>query len=110
LPGKAEFYTFIFDKDHKTVQSPQSEIELAPHAQKTIYPYLTAALEPGEYECRFVARDTATGRAVIGRTFFKIPEPLASGMKFDSALNENLDRQEIVRRLISFLALIFSFG
>lgn len=85
-PGKADFYTFIFDKDHKTIQSTQSEIELAPQAQKTIYPYLTAALEPGEYECRFVARDTANGRAVIGKTFFKIPEPLASGMKFDSPL------------------------
>ncbi len=85
-PGKAELYTFIFDKDHKAVQSTMSTIDLAPQAQKTIYPYATASLEPGEYECRFVARDTATGQAVIGKTFFKIPEPLASGMKFDSPL------------------------
>jgi VWFA-related protein len=85
-PGKAEFYTFIFDKDHKAVQSTMSAIDLAPQAQKTIYPYATAALEPGEYECRFVARDMSTGQAVIGKTFFKIPEPLASGMKFDSPL------------------------
>jgi VWFA-related protein len=85
-PGKAEFYTFIFDKDNKAVQSTMSTIDLAPQAQKTIYPYATASLEPGEYECRFVARDTATGQAVIGKTFFKIPEPLASGMKFDSPL------------------------
>jgi len=85
-PGKAEFYTFIFDKDHKAVQSTMSAIDLAPQAQKIIYPYIPAALMPGEYECRFVARDMATGQAVIGKTFFKIPEPLASGMKFDSPL------------------------
>lgn len=85
-PGKAEFYTFIFDKDHKAVQSTQSEIDLGFQAQKILYPYATAALEPGEYECRFVARDTATGQAVIGKTLFEIPEPLASGMKFDSPL------------------------
>lgn len=85
-PGKVEFYTFIFDKDHKAVQSTVSAIDLAPQAQKIIYPYATAALEPGEYECRLVARDMSTGQAVIGKTFFKIPEPLASGMKFDSPL------------------------
>jgi VWFA-related protein len=79
-PSKAELYTVIFDKDGKSVESSRTELDLAPHARKTLYAYTTLRLPAGEFECRFVGRDTATGRSIMGKATFKIPEPEPKGL------------------------------
>lgn len=85
-PEKAEIFTFIFNKDHKIVVAERGEMDLAPHAQKTLFPYLLTSLQPGEYECRVVARGMETGQAAASRLSFKVPMPGASGMSLASPL------------------------
>jgi len=79
-PSKAELYMLIFDKDHAMVFSAKGEFDLKDHVQKKLYPYITARLAPGDYECRFAARDMLTGQAVVGRAPLKIYAPAAEGM------------------------------
>jgi VWFA-related protein len=85
-PGKAELFTFIFNKDSRAVQAVRGEINVAALVQKTFYPYATASLKPGVYELRFVARDMTTGQAVLGNSELTIPEPDPSGVSFFSPL------------------------
>jgi len=77
-PGKTEIFTFIFDRDHKIVLGERGEMNTAPHAQKTLFPYLLTKLQPGEYECRVVARDMETGQAAASRLSFSVPAPAAT--------------------------------
>jgi VWFA-related protein len=72
-PGKTEIFTFIFDRDHKIVLGERGEMNTAPHAQKTLFPYLLTKIQPGEYECRVVARDMDTGQAAASRLSFTVP-------------------------------------
>jgi len=76
-PGKTEIFTFIFDRDHKIVLGERGEMNTAPHAQKTLFPYLLTKIQPGEYECRVVARDMDTGQAAASRLSFTVPAPAA---------------------------------
>jgi len=76
-PEKAEIFTLVFDQSHKIVLAERGEIDLAPHAQKTLYPYFLASLPPGEYECRVAARGMETGQAAAARLSFVIPIPTA---------------------------------
>lgn len=85
-PEKAEIFTLIFDKDHKIVIAERGEMDLAPHAQKTLFPYLLTSLQPGEYECRVVARCMETGQTAAGRLSFNVPVPAASGISLASPL------------------------
>jgi VWFA-related protein len=85
-PEKAEIFTLIFDKDHKIVVAERGEMDLAPHAQKTLFPYLLTSLQPGEYECRVAARGMETGQSAAGRLAFKVPMPTAAGISLASPL------------------------
>jgi VWFA-related protein len=85
-PGKAELFTFIFDKDHLAVDTRRGEIDLSPYAQYVFYPYLAKALPPGEYEFRIVVRDMETGDAAVGRTSFRIPAQEPSRFKLSTPL------------------------
>ncbi len=86
-PEKAEIYTFIFDSDSKIVLAERGEMDLTPHARKTLFPYLLTSLQPGDYECRAVARGIETGQAATARLSFSLPEPAAtSGVALFSPL------------------------
>ena len=85
-PGKTEICTFLFDKDQKIIMAERGEMDSAPHAQKTLFPYILTLLQPGEYECRVIARDLLTGQAVAGRLPFTVPKLIASGMSLASPL------------------------
>jgi hypothetical protein len=85
-PEKAEIFTLIFDKDHKIVVAERGEMNLAPHAQKALFPYLLTSLQPGEYECRVAARGMETGQSAAGRLSFKVPVPAASEISLSSPL------------------------
>jgi VWFA-related protein len=85
-PEKAEIFTLIFNKDHKIVVAERGEMDLAPHAQKTLFPYLLTNLQPGEYECRVAARGMETGQSAASRLIFKVPIPAAAGISLVSPL------------------------
>ncbi len=77
-PGKTEIFTFIFDRDHKIVLAERGEMNTIPHSQKTLFPYLLTKLQPGEYECRVVARDMETGQSAASRLPFTVPVQAAA--------------------------------
>jgi hypothetical protein len=85
-PGKTEICTFLFDKNQKIIMAERGEMDSAPHAHKTLFPYILTLLQPGEYECRVVARDLLTGQTVAGRLPFTVPKPATSGMALSSPL------------------------
>ena len=85
-PFKAEIFAFIFNKDHEAVMRKRGEMNLAPFNQKTIFPYFTANLPAGEYECRIVVRDLETGQAALGKTVFNLPEKSESEIVLSSPL------------------------
>jgi hypothetical protein len=84
--GKAEIFIFTFDGDQKMVAAERGELDFSSHAQKTLYSYLLKKLEPGDYECRIVARDVETGEALVGRCSFCVPEPTSEAMTILSPL------------------------
>ena len=77
-PGRTELYTFIFDKDHKIVLGERGELDSAPHARKTLFPYILTRLQPGAYEIRVLARDMETGQSAASRLSFAVPSPAAA--------------------------------
>ena len=79
--GKAELATFIYDQENIIVSSIKGEIDFTSIPQERIYLYDISSLNPGQYECRVVIRDTKTGRAARASTSVEIPEPLESGIK-----------------------------
>jgi VWFA-related protein len=79
----AELFAFIFDHDRRPLLSRHWEMDLRPHAQKTLFPYFTWSLRPGEYECRLVVRGLETGQSARGTAFFRIPEPSSAAAAFD---------------------------
>jgi hypothetical protein len=85
-PGKAEIFILIFDKDQQIVAAERGELDLSSHSQKTLYSYLLKVLQPGDYECRVVARDMEMGRSMVGRFSFSVPEPAATAVAFSSPL------------------------
>ena len=85
-PFKAEIFAFIFNKDHEAVMRKRGEMDLAPFNQKTIFPYFTANLPAGEYECRIVVRDLETGQAALGKIVFNLPEKSESEIVLSSPL------------------------
>ncbi len=72
-PGKTEIFTFIFDKEHKILLAERGEMDTAPYARKTLFPYLLTKLQPGEYEVRVMARDMGTGQSAASRLSFTVP-------------------------------------
>jgi VWFA-related protein len=85
-PAGVEIYAYVFDKDRKAVRSLKGDVDLSKKAEAMLYPYFTAALPPGEYECRLVARDKATGQAAFASAALRIPAPQTAAMSFFSPL------------------------
>jgi len=86
-PGKTEIFTFIFDKERKIQLAERGEMDSAPHAQKTLFPYILTTLQPGEYEVRVLARNMETGQCAASRLSFTVPAPAAaSRMSLSSPL------------------------
>jgi VWFA-related protein len=72
-PGRIELLLLVFDKDRQTRFSRRWETDLKPYARQTLCPYCACYLEPGEYECRLVARDLETGQSARGSMIFEVP-------------------------------------
>jgi VWFA-related protein len=85
-PLKAEIFAFMFNKDHEAVMRKRGEMDFAPFNQKTLFPYFTAKLPSGEYECRIVVRDLETGQAALGKVVFNLPEKSESEIVLSSPL------------------------
>lgn len=85
-PAKAEIFAFLFNKDHKVVMKKRGEMDLYPFDQKKLFPYFTANLPAGEYECRIVARDLETGQAAAGKIVYSLPEKSDSKIFLSSPL------------------------
>lgn len=85
-PARVEVFAFLFDKDHKPVVEKKGEMDFAPFDQKNLFPYFTARLPAGEYECRIVARDMKTGQAAVGKTVFALPEKTEAEISLSSPL------------------------
>jgi hypothetical protein len=85
-PGKAEFFAFIFEKSGQPVRALRTEMDLSKLGGQTICPYVSIPLPAGEYEFRFVARDTATGQAAAGLSPFVVPAAEAGGLRYSSPL------------------------
>jgi len=81
LPGRVEFFLFVFDKDHQTRISRRWETDLKPYAREILCPYFACFLEPGEYECRLVARDIETGQSARGSAIFEVLSPEVSAFQ-----------------------------
>jgi len=79
--GQTEVLTLILDKDNTMVESRRKEIQFSTIPGNTVYPCLTASLEPGEYECRVVIRNLKTGKGVVGSSSVAVPQPLESGIR-----------------------------
>lgn len=78
---RIEVITLILDKDNNMFESRRREIQFSTTAGNTVYPCLTASLEPGEYECRVVIRGLRTGKGAVGASSVAVPEPLESGIR-----------------------------
>ena len=78
---KTEVITLVFDKDNNIVESRRTEIHFSTIPENTIYHYIIASLNPGEYECRVVIRNLKTGKGAVGSSSVIIPEPLDSGIR-----------------------------
>ena len=85
-PGNTEIFIFIFNKNQKIVAAERAEFDFASHDQKTLYSYLLKKLEPGDYECRVVARDMKMGKSLLGKYSFTIPEPASGAIEVLSPL------------------------
>jgi len=85
-PAKVEIYAFLFDEDYEPVLMKKGEMDLAPFDQQKLYPYFTANLPAGKYECRIVTRDLETGKAAVGIVNFPFPEKNDAGIVLSSPL------------------------
>jgi len=85
-PGKAELFVFVFEKGGQAVRALRTEMDFTASAGRMIHPYVTIPLPAGEYEVRFVARDTVTGQVAAGMSAFAVPASGESGLRFSSPL------------------------
>ncbi len=80
-PGRVELFLFVFDKDRQARISRRWETNLKPYAEQTLCPYFSCHLEPGEYECRLVARDLETGQSARGGMIIEVPSLEVSALQ-----------------------------
>ncbi len=73
-PSVVEIYAFLFDEEYEPVLMKKGEMDLTSFDQQALYPYFTANLPAGKYECRILTRDIDTGRAAVGIINFPFPE------------------------------------
>lgn len=85
-PAEVEIYAFLFDEENESVLMKKGEMDLAPFDQQTLFPYFTANLPAGEYECRIVTRDRETGQAAVGTINFPFPGQSDAGIVLSSPL------------------------
>ncbi len=80
-PGRVELFLFVFDKDRQARISRRWETNLKTYASEMLCPYFACFLEPGEYECRLVARDIETGQSARGSAIFEVLSPEVSAFQ-----------------------------
>lgn len=85
-PAKVEIYAFLFNEENEAVLMKKGEMDLASFNQQKLYPYFTANLPAGKYECRIVTRDIETGQAAVGIINFSFPEQSDAGIVLSSPL------------------------
>jgi VWFA-related protein len=85
-PSKTEIFVFLFNEEEEVVLKRRGEMNLAPYDQQDLFPYITASLPPGEYECRFAARNMDSGQAALGRIPVRVPEKIENGLFLSSPI------------------------
>ena len=63
---RVEFISLILNQSRAIVDGKRVEIDWADFRTGRIYPYTSAALAPGRYDCRAVFRNLDDGRAAVG--------------------------------------------
>jgi VWFA-related protein len=69
-----EFISLIFDQNKTIVDSRRIVIDWRTNEEEKIYQYSTAALAPGQYDCRVVIRNLDNGKGAVGACFLEMPE------------------------------------
>jgi VWFA-related protein len=80
LGKKTELTTFVINSENNVLSSIKADLDFSSIRQKRIFPYVSASLDPGPYECRVIIRNMETGRAAKASISVDIPEPAESGI------------------------------
>jgi hypothetical protein len=84
--GTTELVTLIFDEAGDLADLRRTTAELAKFKEKTVYYASEAALSPGLYQCRLVARNLDTGEAAVASAKTFVPNPLERGIRLHAPL------------------------
>jgi len=77
---KMEVVTLFFDDDNNIVDMQKSEAGSSSLTQDCVYFYSFFSLVPGDYDCRVVIRNMATGQGAVTASPVVIPETPDSGL------------------------------
>ena len=97
--GETEVLTLIFDEENNIADSHIGEINFYTIPQKKIYLYSISSLLPGKYECRFVLRNTKTGKGAVASSSVVIPEVSGPGIKLFPPLLLIPEKQAVYLKL-----------
>ena len=86
VQGQIDVLSLIFDKQGDIEYSSSGEIDLSQISEKLVFQYEFCSLEPGEYECRVVLRNSITGKGAVSSSLVNIPNESESGIKLDPPL------------------------
>lgn len=78
---ESEIVALVFDQDNNIAASSNTEVDFSKMPKKTLYPWVTLSLPPGEYKCRMVIRNLNTGKGAVSASPAVISEPSDSGIK-----------------------------
>ena len=81
VEDNTEFISLIFDQNKNIVDSMRMKIDWGTNDREKIYQYSTAALVPGQYDCRVVIRNLDNGKGAVGACSVEMPEAAEENLK-----------------------------
>ncbi len=80
--GKTEVVIFVADRENNIIESSLGRVNLKALKKSTVYVFSALAVSPGEYQCRVVLRNRATGDGAVGSVDLTIPHTEESKTQF----------------------------
>jgi len=84
--GRTEIVTLIFDEAGNLADLRRTEADLSKYGDHAVFYASAAALEPGYFQCRVVARNLATGEAAVASARTFVPKPHERGIRLHPPL------------------------
>jgi len=84
--GPSELVTFIFNEADNLTDLRRTEADLTKFKESVVFYSSGAALPPGSFQCRLVARNLESGEAAVASARTFVPKPLERGIRLHPPL------------------------